>query len=191
MKWFIAQEVAGEAGFEDLTALAQIKMPVRPKLEMARNYWDEMGRGKESGMHGPMLEQVAQEFNLNVENPYKIIPEAVALGNVMMGMAMNRDYAFHAAGALGAIELTAPGRAKRVYLGLKRLGISPVGQRYYLLHSALDIQHSIDWNREVIGPLVEQFPDCTQALAEGALMRLNAGARCFRRYEDHFGLQLH
>jgi hypothetical protein len=29
-------------------------MPVRPKLEMARNFWDEMGRGREKGMHCPM-----------------------------------------------------------------------------------------------------------------------------------------
>src|SRR6478736_3894784 len=32
MKWVLAQEVAGEAGFEDLTALTQVKMPVGPKL---------------------------------------------------------------------------------------------------------------------------------------------------------------
>ena len=39
------QEVAGEAGFDDLLAMTQVKMPVQAKLEMARNYWDEMGRG--------------------------------------------------------------------------------------------------------------------------------------------------
>ena len=55
MRWFLHQEVAGEAGFDDLVALTQVKMPVAAKLELARNYWDEMGRGNESGMHGPML----------------------------------------------------------------------------------------------------------------------------------------
>ena len=44
MKWFLAQEVVGEAGFEDLTALTQVRLSSQPKLEMARNYWDEMGR---------------------------------------------------------------------------------------------------------------------------------------------------
>src|SRR2546429_326450 len=43
MRWFVEQEVAGEAGFEDLLALTQVKMPERAKLEMARNYWDDMG----------------------------------------------------------------------------------------------------------------------------------------------------
>jgi hypothetical protein len=50
------QEAAGEAGFDDLTALTQVKMPTLPKLELARNYWDEMGRGNPKGMHGPMLD---------------------------------------------------------------------------------------------------------------------------------------
>src|SRR3954466_4926339 len=40
MRWFLAQEAAGEAGFEDLTAYTQIRMPERAKLELARNYWD-------------------------------------------------------------------------------------------------------------------------------------------------------
>ena len=42
MRWFLTQEVAGEAGFDDLVALTQVRFPVQPKLEMANNYWDEM-----------------------------------------------------------------------------------------------------------------------------------------------------
>ena len=37
--------------------------------------------------------------------------EALALGNMMIGLAANRYYAYQAIGALGVIELTAPGRA--------------------------------------------------------------------------------
>jgi hypothetical protein len=35
MLWFLTQEVAGEAGFDDLLAMTQVKMPVTAKLEMA------------------------------------------------------------------------------------------------------------------------------------------------------------
>ena len=59
MQWFVRQEVAGEAGFDDLVALTQLRMPVQAKLEMARNYWDEMGRGKQRAMHGPLLGDLA------------------------------------------------------------------------------------------------------------------------------------
>lgn len=182
MTWFIRQEVAGEAGFEDLTALTQIKMPTRPKLELARNYWDEMGRGNEKGMHGPMLANLAKELNIEPPSLEETTTEAAALGNIMMAMAMNRRYAFHSAGALGVIELTAPDRALKVYHGLKRLGLSPEAQRYYLIHSSLDIKHSEAWNAEVLLPLVSENPALALPIAEGALLRLNAGRRCFERY---------
>ncbi|UYL07878.1 iron-containing redox enzyme family protein [Bdellovibrio sp. SKB1291214] len=182
MTWFIRQEVAGEAGFEDLTALTQVKMPTRPKLELARNYWDEMGRGNEKGMHGPMLSNLAHELQIEPPSLQETMPEAAALGNIMMAMALNRRYAYHSAGALGVIELTAPGRALKVYHGLKRLGLSPEAQRYYLIHSSLDIKHSEAWNAEVLFPLVTENPALAKPIAEGALLRLNAGKRCFERY---------
>jgi hypothetical protein len=184
MTWFIKQEVAGEAGFEDLAALSQIKLPLRPKLEVARNYWDEMGRGQERGMHGPMLARVAEELGLNESALDEIIPESLALANILIGLAIHRRYAFHSLGALGVIELTAPDRALKVYQGLKRLGLSGEGQRYYLLHSTLDKKHSESWNKEVLEPLVHENPSVASAIAEGALMRLRAGERCFERYRQ-------
>ena len=110
MKWFIEQEVAGEAGFDDLLAFTQVKMPEQAKLEMARNFWDEMGRGAAKGMHGPMLERLAHHVDVR-PTPETVIPEALALGNLMVALAHNRRYAFHSIGALGVIEMTAPTRA--------------------------------------------------------------------------------
>src|SRR5438874_2454970 len=78
-RWFVEQEVAGEAGFDDLLALTQIKMPEQAKLEMARNYWDEMGRGRSKGMHGPMLERLARYLDVH-PTPESVVPEALALG---------------------------------------------------------------------------------------------------------------
>ncbi len=190
MKWFIGQEVAGEAGFDDLVALTQLRMPTPVKLELARNYWDEMGRGNERGMHGPMLAQLAKELENEHVGYEDVVPEALALGNLMVGLAYNRQYAFHSLGCLGVVELTAPDRARSVYQGLKRLGLSATAQRYYLLHSTLDVQHSRAWNNEAIKPLLESRPECATAIAEGALMRLSAGARCFKRYRRELGLEM-
>jgi hypothetical protein len=181
MKWFLTQEIAGEAGFEDLTALTQVRFPVRPKLELARNYWDEMGRGAQKGMHGPLLETLAIRLGLRPRIETTVW-ESLALANTMAGLASNRRYAYHSIGALGAIELTAPARAEAVAAGLKRLGV-PSGDRHYFdLHSILDVKHSLAWNAEVIHPLVEQMPHVARAIAEGALMRLECGRRCFERY---------
>jgi hypothetical protein len=184
MRWFIRQEVAGEAGFDDLVALTQLRLPVQPKLELARNYWDEMGRGKALGMHGPMLARLADCLDVRHDPDDDVVWEARALGNLLVGLAANRRYAYQSIGALGAIELTAPGRAERVCHGLERLGLGKDASRYYRLHATLDLQHSEDWNREVIRPLVAGDPSVARFIAEGALMRLVAGARCFERYRQ-------
>ncbi len=184
MRWFLTQEVAGEAGFEDLSALTQVKLPQRPKLEIARNYWDEMGRGNPKGMHGPLLETLAERLGLEARIETTVW-EALALANTMAGLAANRRYAYHSVGALGVIEQTAPGRATLVGKGLKRLGV-PAGDRHYFdLHAILDVKHSEDWNREALLPAVTEDPERCLWLAEGALMRLTCGAACFDAYRAH------
>jgi len=188
LKWFLAQEVGGEAGFDDLVALTQLKFDGGVKIELGRNYWDELGRGFESAMHGPMLTRISRALNLQSEAP--VVPEASALGNLMLALASNRRYAYHAIGALGVIELTAPGRAAYVNQAMKRHGIAPKVRQYFALHATLDIKHSEDWNREVLAPIVTQLPEVASAIAEGALMRLEAGRRCFECYRRELGLNL-
>lgn len=183
MRWFLEQEIAGEAGFDDLIALTQLRMPPGPKFEMGRNYWDELGRGHPVRMHGQMLERTADELQLapRIEN---IVWESLALGNLMLGLAANRRYAYQSVGALGAVELTAPTRVQRVNAGLERLGVSRQARSYFILHASLDLRHSRGWNSEVIRPLVRQDPAVPRAIAEGALLRLAAGKRCFDRYRQ-------
>jgi len=187
MRWFLAQEVAGEAGFDDLVAMTQVKMPLRAKLEMARNYWDEMGRGEAKGMHGPMLERLAAHFEIT-SRIEETVPEALALGNMMMALAANRTFAFHSVGALGVIELTAPGRAVYVSRGLDRLGVPKKQSHYFALHAVLDVKHSAAWNTEVLATLVREDPCRAHAIAEGAMLRLWCGKQCFDRYRRHFGI---
>ena len=187
MRWFLTQEAAGEAGFDDLVALTQIGFPVRAKLEMARNYWDEMGRGHERGMHGLMLKAVVRELYLD-PSPATTVWESLSLANLMVALAVNRRYAYHAVGALGVIEMTAPGRVAQVNEGLKRLDVPASARTYFQLHAGLDVKHSRAWNDEVIFSIVEAHPEAALPIAEGALMRLAAGARCFRRYRENFNL---
>lgn len=181
IRWFLQQEAAGEAGFDDLVAMTQVKLPVRPKLELARNYWDEMGRGNVRGMHGPMLASLVETLDLEpaIETT---VWESLALANAMTAFATTRRYAWHSVGALGVIELTAPGRSAAVARGLQRIGLSEAERRYFALHAVLDVKHSEDWNREALRPLVAEDPARATAMAEGALIRLRCGARCFERY---------
>ena len=184
VKWFITQEVAGEAGFDDLVALTQLKMPARAKMELARNYWDEMGRGNIKGMHGPMLDALAQKLAIR-PTIEATCWESLALANTMVAFATSRRYAYHAVGALGAVELTAPGRTALVAKGLRRLGFTNKERMYFDLHAVLDVKHSEAWDAEVLWPLVNERPECARFIAEGALMRLKCGERCFERYRRH------
>lgn len=180
--WFLEQEAAGEAGFDDLVAMAQVKVePAQAKLELAANYWDEMGRGSLMGMHGPMLGRLVDALNLKptIEGT---VWESLALANAMTAFATTRRYAYHAIGALGVVELTAPGRSAATAAGLKRVGVAPKVRKYFDLHAVLDVKHSETWNAEVFKPMVAADPDCAPYLAEGALIRLTCGARCFDAY---------
>jgi hypothetical protein len=185
MRWFVEQEAAGEAGFDDLVAMAQVKTPTQAKLELARNYWDEMGRGNAKGMHGPMLDALVRAMGVTpgIETT---LAQSLALGNTMAALASNRSYAYQALGALGVIELTAPGRAAHVSVGLRRLKVSAKARHYFDLHAVLDIKHSEAWNREVFASIVAETPAAAPFLAEGALMRLHCGADCFDAYRRHF-----
>jgi hypothetical protein len=181
LSWFLEQEAAGEAGFDDLVAMTQVKFPVRAKLELARNYWDEMGRGNPKGMHGPLLDVLVERLGLEPRIETTCW-ESLALANAMTAMAASRRYAFHSVGALGAIELTAPGRSADTAAALKRLGFTGRERHYFDLHAVLDVRHSEEWNKEVLAPLVAEDPERATAIAEGALIRLRCGARCYERY---------
>lgn len=181
MRWFLRQEAAGEAGFEDLLAYAQVKLPARAKLECARNFWDEMGHGKQGAMHGEMLEKMVLGLDLQPTIDTTVW-ESLALGNTMLGLALSRRYAYHAIGALGIIELTAPRRVKKIAVGMRRLGIDARLRAYAELHAVLDVSHARAWSAEVIRPLIEADSRCARWIAEGALMRLACGAQCYDRY---------
>lgn len=190
IKWFLTQEAAGEAGFDDLVAMTQVKLPARPKLELARNYWDEMGRGRESGMHGPMLDRTVDGLGLapSIEGT---LWQSLALANTMTAFATTRRYAYQSIGALGVVELTAPTRVACVDEGLKRLGVAPEQRKYFALHAQLDVEHSRAWNAEALAPLVEADPACAKYIAEGAMMRLICGEQCFEAYRAHLWAHAH
>lgn len=183
MRWFLTQEAAGEAGFDDLVAMTQVKLPFGPKIELAENYWDEMGRGQYRGIHGLLLGELVESMGINPEIDTTVW-ESLALANAMTAMASTRRYAWLSVGALGVVELTAPWRCVHVSAGLKRLGYGQRERLYYDLHSHIDVKHSATWNKNALLPLVEEDPRRARAIAEGALIRMRCAQRCFERYSE-------
>lgn len=183
MRWYLSQELAAWTDGADLLALAQVGMPAGPKLEMARSYWEELGGGNPHAAHAALLRSAAAEAGARAARK-DAVWESVALSNLMIGLASNRRYAYHAIGALAANALTAPGRLAKVHEGLRRLGISAAGRQYFALRPGLDIRQAAAWNAGVIAPLIAGNPWIAKAIAEGALMRLKAGQACHARYRQ-------
>jgi hypothetical protein len=190
MKWFLTQEAAGEAGFDDLVAMTQVKLPTRPKLELARNYWDEMGRGHVAGMHGPMLERTVEGLELKPSIDGTCW-QALCLANTLTALATTRRYVCQSIGALGVVELTSPTRVGSVAEGLKRLGLPVDMRKYFVLHAQLDVEHSRAWNAEALAPLIEERPERARYIAEGAVMRLICGEQCFEAYRSYLWAHAH
>ena len=53
----------------------------------------------------------------------------------------------------------------------------------------INLERTLPLYEEAIKPLVAADPRRATAMAEGALIRLRCGARCFDRYRAHFGLE--
>jgi hypothetical protein len=102
--------------------------------------------------------------------------EALAVSNLMVAFAANRRFAYHAAGALAVVELTAPKQRDAIERGFERLGLP--NDRLPADPSAL---HAWRWCEDVLPALVAQDPSAASSIAEGALSRLAAAARCFER----------
>ncbi len=190
LQYFIKQEYCGEIGFDDLIALTQVRLPERAKLELARNFWDEQGQGVAGDVHGPLYTAMAHELGVHDTRDDELLWETLAVANLLTALACNRRYTWQSLGALSVIELTSPTRASRVVQGLERVGLSDIGCRYFRLHAVLDVEHWNAWLAEVIIPLVSSTPELAVALAEGALLRLNAGARLIRRYREALNLDV-
>jgi hypothetical protein len=172
MRWFLRQELASAIAIEDVMALAQLGLPDRPKLGAARNFWHRLGAPR-----GPLLTRLADDLSL-AQLPDDILFEARARGNLLFGLAANRCYAFQAIGAIGVAELALSGRAAKISAGLERLGIAPETRRYYA------IEPSTAWARDVLEPLVAGNIELAPLIAEGALLWLELGSRCFARYRE-------
>lgn len=188
MSWFLAQELPGEQDFEDLIALTQVRQGWRAKLEMARDYWDEMGQGSASATRARLLDCLERELLVDATHPPAW--ECLARSNLMMALAGNRRYAFQAVGALGVLELTAAGPASSIDAGLARLGISAEARGFFAVRQRLAPLRAHAWNEHVVLPIVAQDGRAARAIAEGALMRLAADARCYRRYRAALNVSL-
>src|SRR6478735_4065681 len=177
LSWFLDQELAQVSQFADLVAFTLVSLPTGPKLELARTLLDELAQ------HATHEYPSIPNATIRRPNPLTdVVWESLALDNLMIALATARHYAYQSLGALGAFELTAPTHLRFVRAGLVRVGLSDERAERYLSQVNSAAQPASAWLHRVLLPLIANDSTLAPVIAEGALLRLRAEARCFERY---------
>ncbi len=181
---FLALEGGPDGGFDDLVAMCQIGLSGSAKLELAKNYWDEMGQGDAAGVHTTMHEQLAAAIAMP-SIPRSQLPvealERAALGGLL---ATNRWLQPEMVGALGLLELQAGPRCRLVLQAFDRLGAPAAAYPFYTEHADVDPIHGKDWMDKAIRPLAASSPGWGPRMVKGAWWRATVNLQFFSAVRD-------
>lgn len=170
---FISHESTVDARFDDLLALAQLGFSGGKKLEVARNYWDELGAGRAARVHTTMFNHVFDAIGYEATDAADLGVTALACGNLLLALVSYRSYSNYAIGALGITEALAPYRFTKVLKAGARLGIDAHAMEYFREHVRVDGHHTEQWIENVIEPTVREDPFALSQVCIGVLARLN------------------
>ena len=150
LRWFLAYEGGPDGGFDDLVAVCQVGLDGEAKLELARNYWDELGNGRLDRVHTELHRKLSRALRLP-DVPRPALP-TTALRRAALGslLATNRHLQPEMVGALGLLELQAGPRCRKVVDGLRRLGAGEDALDFYVEHAETDPRHGKGWVDNVV-----------------------------------------
>ena len=176
---FLRLEAAGEAAFDDLVALGQVGTRGEVKIEMGRNYWDELGNGKSHAVHTHLFHKLTETLSITAPEAHELPWQVLGGVNVMLWSCIPRRNAFRAQGTLGAVELLAPQRCTRLVTGAQRVGIPRKAMAYYAAHAIIDVGHAEGWLDHVVRRQVAELPAARVGIAEGLMARADASLDYF------------
>jgi hypothetical protein len=168
---FLALEGGPDGGFDDLVAVCQVGLTGSAKLELGKNYWDEMGNGDADKVHTVLHGRMAAALQMpsvpREEQPVEAL-ERSALGGLL---ATNRWLQPEMLGALGLLELQAGPRCRLVLQAFDRLGAPADAYPFYVEHAEVDPVHGRDWMDKAIVPTVAERPAWGPRIVKGAWWR--------------------
>ncbi|MBV9291435.1 MAG: iron-containing redox enzyme family protein [Frankiales bacterium] len=168
---FLALEGGPDAGFDDLVAACQIGLTGAPKMELATNYWDEMGNGSPDDVHTTLHDRLVAAIGMPEvavdEQPTTALARTAFCGL----LATNRWLQPEMLGALGLIELQAGPRCRLVLQAFDRCGAPAAAYPFYEIHADVDPRHGKDWLDKAIVPTVTSHPEWGPRIVRGAVWR--------------------
>lgn len=175
---YLTQETSLDPRFDDILALMQIGTQGAEKLEIANNYYDEMGNGNPDEVHTFLFAKALNELKVDKEFiKNNMLLDSVVAGNLSSCFALSRRHYFKSVGYFGVTEYLAPRRFKHVVGAWKRNDLPQAGIVYHKLHIQIDTVHANGWFNNIIAPLVDQSPAIGKEIALGAMIRLNSSER--------------
>jgi hypothetical protein len=185
---FLSIEGGPDGGFDDLVAACQIGLDGAPKLELAQNYWDEMGNGSLARVHTELHRKLSRAIGLSCP-PWDAQPvEALERSVLTRLLSTNRWLQPELLGALGLLELQAGPRCRRVVTALERIGAGADALDFYVEHATVDPRHGKDWVDKAVVPL-EGDPRWAPGIVRGARWRSNVDAGFFAAMAHMFAHQ--
>ncbi|WP_367323351.1 iron-containing redox enzyme family protein [Streptomyces sp. HUAS ZL42] len=177
LRTYVIQESLVDGRFDDFLAMMQVGTAGASKMEIANNYWDEMGNGDPDEVHTHLFNKIYEVFDVREEDLEGAMTATDLLsGNLAVLLCRYRHLYPEAVGFLGMTEWLAPDRFRNVVRAWERLGLPEVGITYHKLHITIDSQHAAGWFHNVVIPTADS-PYMRRGIARGALWRVNSSAR--------------
>jgi len=182
---FLALEGGPDAGFDDLVAACQVGLRGEPKLELARNYWDEMGRGSADDVHTELHQRLAAAIDMPLVPPADVPSTGLLRSTVGGLLATNRLLQPEMVGALGLLELQAGPRCRQVVKALERLDAPEDAFPFYTEHRDVDPHHGKAWLDNAVSHLAGD-PRWAVGMVRGARWRAATNSAFFADMAERF-----
>ncbi|WP_434740803.1 iron-containing redox enzyme family protein [Micromonospora sp. SH-82] len=177
LRTYVMQESLVDGRFDDLLAMMQVGTSGTAKMEIAANFWDEMGNGNPAEVHTHLFNKIYDVFDISAEEMESAMTASDLLaGNLAVLLCRYRHLYPEAVGFLGMTEWLVPDRFQNVVRAWERLGLPDVGITYHRLHITIDSQHAAGWFHNIVLPASESAY-MRRGIARGVLWRLNSSAR--------------
>jgi Iron-containing redox enzyme len=177
LRAYVMQESVVDGRFDDLLAMMQVGTSGPAKMEIAANFWDEMGNGNPAEVHTHLFNSIFKVFDIqDDELERSLTANALLSGNLAVLLCRYRRFYPEAVGFLGMTEWLVPERFTQVLHAWDRLRLPEDGIVYHRLHVTIDSKHAAGWFHNVVLPAAES-PRMRLGMARGTLWRLNSSAR--------------